>query len=248
MPKSKILCMDNIVFMRNCKDKEFDVAVVDPEYLDKKSNIKVEGTEGGRMLKKGTTFEDFNGKPTDEYFYHLFRISKDQIIFGGNYFTDIMDYSKYKETGNIEDINPYLKSNNNWFVWNKQIADANWSMYELAWVSINNNARSYRCSPMNSVANWHPTSKPIDVYRYIYESYITPLKKKLGRRISVIDTNLGSGSSAIAAFFMDIDFTGIEINRKFYDLFMIDFDNYKKKNALFLPIEEIDEFEEFSLI
>lgn len=231
--------MDNLVFMRNCKDKEFDVAVVDPEYLNQ--NIKDEGTEGGRLLKKGTSFNDFSGAPTEEYLYHLFRISNDQIIFGGNYFTGILDFSLFKETGDLQDIKPYLNSNNNWFVWNKQIADANWSMYELAWISIENNARSFRYSPMGNVPIWHPTSKPIAVYQYLYESYLNSIRKKLKRNLNILDTNLGSGTSRIAAYALGYNFTGIEISKKFYDLGNNDFELYRKKNALFLPEYELEE-------
>jgi len=231
MAKSTVICIDNIIFMRNCKDKEFDIAIVDPEYLNLDKNLLEYNNSGGkgRMVKNSASFEDFSGKPTEEYFYHLFRISTHQIIFGGNYFTDLLR----------ENLVPFLYPNNNWFIWNKQIADANWSMYEMAWCSIDNNARSFRYSPMGNCATWHPTSKPLEVYRYIFENYVIGFKKKLKRRVSVIDTNLGSQTSRMAALIMDVDFTGLEISRKFFDLGNNDFEIFKNKGKLFLP--EIEE-------
>src|ERR1035437_6721132 len=94
--KSETFCMDNLVFMRNCKDKEFDVAVVDPEYLDKNQPNQFMRAKGGMI--------DWKGAPKEEYFYHLFRISKEQIIFGGNYFTYLLDYSKYAISNDGKDI------------------------------------------------------------------------------------------------------------------------------------------------
>ena len=226
--KSDVFLMDNIIFMRNCKDKEFDYGIVDPEYLNYENNKTNENQiKGGRLVKGGTSFLDFSGKPTEEYFYHLFRITKDQFIFGGNYFTDLM----YEDSnGNSKH---FLYTNNNWFVWVKQIADAKWSMFEQAWTSINNNARCFQCSPMGKVAKWHPTSKPVDVYRYIYKSYLKPGS-------SILDTNLGSGSSRIAAISMGFNFTGIEINEKFFNLSNRDFNIFYEKNRLFLPKIECD--------
>jgi site-specific DNA-methyltransferase (adenine-specific) len=224
--------MDNLVFMRNCKDKEFDVAVVDPEYLNQEENMKDEDKRGGRMVKSGASFSDFSGKPTEEYFYHLFRISKEQIIFGGNYFTDLLDFSRFKSDGIVK---PFLTSNNNWFIWYKQVADAKWSMCEQVWVSIKKPSKVFRYFPKGNVSNWHPTSKPVEVYRYIFETYLNKLKGN--GRLSVLDTNLGSGSIRKVAFMLGYDFTGIEINRKFYDLGNADFDDYIAKNLLMLPYE-----------
>lgn len=226
--RSDVFNMDNLVFMRNCSDNEFDVAVVDPEYLNlEKNKTNHKCLAGGRLVKNGTSFKDFSGAPDEEYFYHLFRVSKHQFIFGGNYFTHILNESNF----------PYLHPNNNWFVWHKQVADANWSMHEMAWTSIENNARSWRFSPMGKVCIWHPTSKPIELYNFIFNTYLLKLREINGGRLHILDTNLGSGSSRQAAFVLGYDFTGIEISEKFFKLSCKDFNNYIQKNGLFINYE-----------
>jgi len=226
--KSETFLCDNMDFLRKCPDKKYDVGIVDPEYLNQSENKEFKA--GGRMVK-AVGFGDFSGKPTEEYFYHLFRCTKHQIIFGGNYFTDIMDYSSYIDSNNPRDVKPYLSSNNNWFVWYKQFADAKWSMAELAWVSFDKSIRVHREFPMNNVADWHPTSKPVGVYKYLIETY---LKKGM----SILDTNLGSGSIRRAAYSLGHPFTGLEISEKFYNLEKRDFEEYIKSYNLFINNSE----------
>src|ERR1035437_5835608 len=201
--KSETFCMDNLVFMRNCKDKEFDVAVVDPEYRDENQPDIANRAKGG--------FKTWLGAPKEEFFYHLFRISSEQIIFGGNYFCGLLD-----SLGN-----PYLYPNNNWYIWDKKVPRGlHYSQFEMAWVSDHIlsekkiNTRLFR--NRSDAESWHETGKPIELYKDVFSLYLNPIKEKLSRNPTVLDTNLGSGTSRIVAFALGFPFTGIEINRNYY--------------------------------
>ena len=173
-------------------DDYFDLAIVDPPY----------GL--GDKLKQGgntgvVTFKDlYNGFddaiPDKEYFDELFRVSKNQIIWGGNYFLDYL--------GNTRGI----------ICWDKNLGHPrNFSHFELAWTSFDCIARKISYSS-NSGDRIHPTQKPIKLYRWLLENYAKPTDK-------ILDTHLGSGSSAIAChYFGTEEFVGIEIDKKYYDM------------------------------
>ncbi len=242
--KSETFCMDNLDFLRNCQDKKYDVAVVDPEYRDENQ------PDIGNRAKGG--FKDWKGAPKAEFFYHLFRVSREQIIFGGNYFTTILNYTEYQKTGNLDDIRPFLDSNNNWYIWDKKMARGlHYSMCEMAWVSFRKNTQIFRFR--SNAESWHETGKPIELYSDLFNCYLKPMREELvkscieeGRRISILDTNLGSGKSRMAALALGYDFTGIEINPKYFDKQEKDFTLYYEKNKMFLPSLELDS-EKFSL-
>lgn len=132
--------------------------------------------------------------PSQEYFDELFRVSKNQIIWGGNYF-------------NLPPTRCFL-------IWRKLSISEKFSMAmcEYAWTSFNANAKIFECVPQGVKADprFHPTQKPIKLYAWIMNNYA-----KEGDRI--LDTHLGSGSSAIAAHNLGFDFTGIEIDQEYYN-------------------------------
>jgi len=225
---SQVLCMDNILFMRSCKDKQFDVAIVDPEYRDENQPDIANRKKGG--------FKTWLGAPKEEFFYHLFRISYEQIIFGGNYFTGLINKEGY----------PFLYPNNNWYVWDKKIPRGmHYSQFEMAWVSDHElsekkiNTRMFR--NRSDAESWHETGKPMELYKDLFEIYLKPIEEKLKRKVSIIDTNLGSGASRIAAFVLGYPFTGIEINQEYCEKSKKDFERYIHKNSLFLPYEIEDD-------
>ena len=182
-------CMN---IMPKYEDNYFDLAIVDPPY----------GL--GDKLKQGgntgvVTFKDlYNGFddaiPDKEYFDELFRVSKNQIIWGANYFLDYL--------GNTRGI----------ICWDKNLGHpGNFSHFELAWTSFDCIARKISYSS-NSGDRIHPTQKPIKLYRWLLENYAKPTDK-------ILDTHLGSGSSAIAChYFGTEEFVGIEIDKKYYDM------------------------------
>jgi site-specific DNA-methyltransferase (adenine-specific) len=174
-------------YMATLPDKAFDLAVVDPPYG---IGDKFKGGNSGRMNFNEVVEKGWDCVPTKEYFNELQRISKEQIIWGGNYFD--------------------LPPTRCFIVWDKQISeDFTLAMAELAWTSFDKLAKIYKM-PTPKNGKIHPTQKPIKLYKWILHNYAKP-----GDRI--LDTHLGSGSSAIAAHNMGFDFVGCELDKDYYD-------------------------------
>jgi site-specific DNA-methyltransferase (adenine-specific) len=196
--KIELLNIDCLEYMKSLKDKEFDLAIVDPPY-----GIGATVTIGAGDLRSGRKAQNKWGnkewdkeRPTIEYFNELQRVSKNQIIFGGNYFADLLPPSRC------------------WLVWDK-MQRVNQADAELAWTSFSGSVRVYpfHCSKLQGFLNpnrFHPTEKPIPLYNWILDKY-----SERGQR--VLDTHLGSGSSAISAHYFGVDFVGCEIDKEYYD-------------------------------
>lgn len=198
-------CVDG---MREYPDNFFDLAIVDPPY-----GIGIANRNGSIGQKKGQgkitkySKKDWDNKiPDAEYFEELFRVSKNQIIFGANYFT------------------PFLPPSKGWIVWDKrQPEGVTFAMAELAFTSIDKSVKMFSCSRAligNTVSNnsriaktnakIHPAQKPIAIYEWILKNYAQPGWK-------ILDTHLGSGSSRIACHFSKFDFIGFEIDTDYYE-------------------------------
>ena len=187
---TELLNIDCMEYMKGLEDNAFDLAIVDPPYLDAHLNTP-DGHMRGNDIKGRLGMKDWADAPKADYFKELARVSREQIIFGGNYFTE------------------HLASNNNWFLWYKNNDGTHLSMAEMAWVSIRKNVKVFELRPMGLKADFHPTSKPIKLYGYLLRTYA-----KEGDRI--LDTHLGSGSSAIAAHYGGFDFVGCELDEDYY--------------------------------
>ena len=150
--------------------------------------------------------------PEQEYFEELFRVSRNQIIWGGNYFP--------------------LPPTRCFLIWRKtNIPLEGFSMApcEYAWTSFNENARVFEHSSLRGqgAGKFHPTEKPVELYRWIYQHFARP-----GYRI--IDTHLGSGSSRIAAFDAGLDFTGCEIDQVYFQKQEERFEQHTAQQSLFV--------------
>ena len=183
--------MDCLEAMKKMPDKYFDLAVVDPPY-----GI---GMDGGNVGYKG--FNNFTKKDWDKsipekiYFDELFRVSKNQIIWGGNYFG--------------------LPPSRCWLIWDKGEGFYNrtYAEAELAWTSFDANVKIFKRDPLakgDYHGKIHPTQKPVALYEWIYTRYAKPGYK-------ILDTHLGSGSSRIAAHDAGLDFVGFEIDKEYFD-------------------------------
>lgn len=187
--------MDCLEAMRAMPDKCFDLAVVDPPYglgIDgqKLSISKNPKHNRKRHEKKGWD----GGIPGAEYFRQLERVSKNQIIWGGNYFAEHL-----------------TEGHKGWIVWDKGQRGLTMSDCELAYTSFD---RPTRIVTLNRVellkeGTIHPTQKPVKLYLWILQNYAKP-----GDRI--LDTHLGSGSSRIAAYDLNLDFVGYEIDPDYF--------------------------------
>ena len=213
--------MDCMEAMAQMKDNEYDLAIVDPPYGIDIANQTM-GLGGGFTKHKKTKDYKTGGDwdkspPPPEYFTELFRVSSNQIIWGGNYF----------------DLSPtpcYL-------FWDKKNGGSDFADGELAWTSFKSPIRRFSflwAGCMRDKNNYgkevriHPTHKPIDLYRWTLKNYA-----KEGDRI--LDTHLGSGSSRIAAHDMGFDFVGYEIDKDYFDAQEKRFANHIQQQSLFTP-------------
>lgn len=191
--ESKVFNEDCMIGMARYPDKFFDLALVDPEYgIGRDGSKKTTSKHGGR---KAHEFKGWDKAiPNKNYFTELYRVSKNQIIWGGNYFAK------------------YLPSSMGWIFWDKGQRICN-SDGELAFTSFQ---RALRVVTINRVhlllegETFHPTQKPIKLYDWIYKNYLPNGGK-------VIDTHLGSGSNRISAYKRgNIDFYGWEIDSDYF--------------------------------
>ena len=182
-PPNSFLNIDCMQLMKKCPDGYFDLAIVDPPYGINISNNPV---------KQMHTKKDWDVSPPDaDYFSELFRVSKNQIIWGGNYFD--------------------LPPTQNLIVWNKkQPEDFSLAMCEFAWNSIQKPAKIFNYSVLLERDKIHPTQKPVALYRWILKLYA-----KAGDKI--LDTHVGSGSSLIACIEGGFNYWGTEIDKDYYE-------------------------------
>ena len=206
---------DCMIGMAKYPDKYFDLAVVDPPYgITNNKEIGFGDKKSGRINRpnKWGKKDWDKERPTMQYFIELLRISKNQVIWGGNYFADI------------------LPSSEKWLIWDK-MQRVNQSDCELAYTSYKGALRifQYHCSNLQGFRNphrFHPTEKPIALYEWIYMNYLPNGGK-------VIDTHLGSGSNRIAADKQrNIDFYGWEIDKDYFDAQEKRFKQYKSQLVL----------------
>jgi len=197
---------DNMELMARYPDKYFDLAIVDPPY-----GINVNVSMGRRKGDKKSNYHKFAGNdsaiPSIEYFKELLRVSKEQIIWGGNYMTE------------------HLKPSPCWLLWDKGFSeDVTFAQFEMAWTSFNSSAKKYDKHP-NQLNRIHPTQKPVALYKWILNKYA-----KQGDKI--LDTHLGSGSIAIACHDLEYDLTACELDKEYYDAAIKRINNHKKQLKL----------------
>lgn len=204
MKKEGFYNCDCMEAMREYPDKYFDLAIVDPPYgsggveeWEKKTRF---GPRFDKYKKPGRTGDgkkiiDWDIAPGKEYFDELFRISKHQIIWGGNYF------------------NEHIPSNRNFIIWRKLTISESFSMAmaEYAWTSLNGNAKVFECTPQGTKAEprFHPTQKPVALYEWLLSQYANKGDK-------ILDTHAGSGSSLIACHRKGFEITAFEIDKEYY--------------------------------
>lgn len=187
--KVELLNIDCMVYMAGLPDKAFELAIVDPPY-----GLGTKLTRGGGQhlkFKNHKEIEKWDVVPSELYFTELERVSVNRVIWGGNYF----------------DLGPCR----GFVIWDKQQSVPNFSAAEFAWTSFDRVSRlfKYRQAGCFGETKIHPTQKPIPLYRFLLNEYA-----KEGDRI--LDTHLGSGSSAIAAHGMGFDFVGCELDPDYH--------------------------------
>lgn len=210
--------VDCMEYMRGLPDKCFDLAIVDPPYgIGCTKTIGVGDTRSGIKRKSKWEIKEWdNNPPLVGYFTELQRVSLNQIIFGGNYFADMLPASRC------------------WVIWDKvhriDNADA-----ELAWTSFKKSARIYSYAAMNIMGfmnpnRFHPTEKPVALYKWLLSNYA-----KQGDRI--LDTYGGSMSIAIACHDMGFDLELCELDADYFAAGKARFEKHIAQGSLFEPQE-----------
>jgi site-specific DNA-methyltransferase (adenine-specific) len=194
---------DNMELMKRYPDNYFDLAIVDPPYG---INITNECMGGRKTIKPDKNKNWDNEVPTQNYFNELFRVSKNQIIWGGNYFD--LPISRY------------------FAVWDKgeTMYGRDFAEAELAWVS-NGGTRIYKNSP-NQLLRIHPTQKPEQLYKFCLDKYAK-------KDFKILDTHLGSGSIAIACHDYKYELTACELDKEYYDKAIQRITNHTNQQKLF---------------
>jgi len=180
-------CME---LMKRYPDNHFELAIIDPPYRNMSEN------QPTKDMRKNGTLERFGNKPTVEYFNELFRVSKNQIIWGANNFQ--------------------LPNYKGFVVWKKLTISEifTMSMCEMAYLSeeLGTTSKWIELAPQGSKKDprIHPTQKPVELYKWLLKNYA-----KEGDKI--LDTHMGSGSIAIACYYMGFDLTACELDKEYYD-------------------------------
>ena len=206
--------IDCMIALKEIKDNEFDLAIVDPPYV-----ININVSMGRRKGDKKSDYHKFAGNdtsiPSAEYFIELKRVSRNQIIFGGNYMIE------------------HLQNTPCFIVWDKNNS-GNFADAELAWTSFNTATRIFKSTwngmlqhdMKNKEIRIHPTQKPIKLYEWLLLNYA-----KEGDKI--LDTHLGSGSIAIACHNLGYDLEGYELDKEYFEAAKKRLEQHQAQKRLF---------------
>jgi site-specific DNA-methyltransferase (adenine-specific) len=236
---------DNMELMARYPDNYFDLAIVDPPY-----GLGTKTTDGGSKKNSQTKFmKDIrrtnwdNATPSEEYFIELNRVSKNQIIWGGNYMAE--------HIGNTKCI----------LIWDKMTYIPTMSQFEFAFCSMNKHPQLIKINS-NDINRQHPTQKPIDLYKWILDTYAVckTCKNEHGyfedvagdggskiwqpcedcyheqtgtNGFKILDTHLGSGSIAIACHDYGFELTACELDKEYYDKAVQRIKNHVSQQKLF---------------
>ena len=198
MPKIELHNIDCMEYMKGLEDNAFELAIVDPPY-----GIGESGGKSSRNRFKALEYKDKSWDsmpPSPDYFKELQRVSENQIIWGANHF--------------MQNIN---LGSSCWIIWDKMTGGSDFADCELAYTSFKTAVRQFRFrwsgmlqgDMKNKEHRIHPTQKPVKLYEWLLANYA-----KEGDKI--LDTHLGSGSSAIAAHYGGFDFVGCELDEDYF--------------------------------
>jgi site-specific DNA-methyltransferase (adenine-specific) len=212
---------DNMLLMSRYPDNYFDLAIVDPPY-----GIGISSNPIRQQHKKKNWDDEI---PLEKYFNELKRVSKNYIIWGGNYFID------------------YLNNSQGFIIWDKkQPENFSLAMAEFAYSSIQSPAKIFRYSVLTEQNKIHPTQKPVALYKWILDKYA---KIKCDHKheehyrylctdcnngnVKILDTHLGSGSIAIACHDYGFELTACELDKEYYDKAIQRIKNHTNQQKLF---------------
>jgi site-specific DNA-methyltransferase (adenine-specific) len=209
-PSINFFNVDCIEFMKSKPDKCYDLAIVDPPYGIGANKMTL--GNGKRKIYRGVDNWD-NAIPTAEYFEQLFRVSKNQIVWGGNYMTE------------------FLPPMSSWIFWDKGTGENDFADGELAWSSIGGALRKCTKSWVGANAKdeaerIHPTQKPVYLYRWILNKFAKP-------EFKILDTHGGGMGIAIACDTEGFDLDICEIDTKYFNDGIKRYETFKRQQRLF---------------
>lgn len=211
VPSSEVYLEDCVKALKRFDDNYFDVAIVDPPYGLGMETVRIPSEKNTNSQQK--FYKDLKSKrwddntPNKEYFDELKRVSKNQIVWGGNYMAEHL--------GNTKCI----------IIWDKMTYIPTMSQFEFAFCSFNKHPKMVKVNSTD-INRMHPTQKPIKLYDWLLHNYA-----KEGDLI--LDTHLGSGSSRIAAYKGGFNFVGFEIDPEYYEKQEKRFNDFKSQLRLF---------------
>ena len=181
-----------MIAMSRYPDNFFDLAVVDPPY-----GILNKTKRGGDRKFNMAEYSKWDVKPNSASFKELVRVSKHQIVWGGNYFSELWALSEFNKC---------------FLIWDKNQPESlnNFSMAEMAWTSLDKPSKIFRFSVRRNRNKRHPTQKPVELYEWIFKLFTKP-------GMTVLDTHLGSGTIAIAAARAKVNLVGYEISPEYLE-------------------------------
>jgi site-specific DNA-methyltransferase (adenine-specific) len=197
-------------FMRDVPDNYYELAIVDPPY-------GIDWIEQVKNPNRGKNWKQYENKdwdksiPSAEYFEELKRVSKNQIIWGGNYMTE------------------FLKPSPCWLIWDK-MQEFSGAVFEMAWTSFTSPAKAFRMSRVEAYTNQikiHPTQKPVALYKWLLDKYAKPNDK-------ILDTHGGSMSIAIACHDYGFDLDLCELDKEYFDKGVQRVKNHVAQQKLFI--------------
>lgn len=204
---------DNMELMARYPDQHFDLAIVDPPYGINISNGGSYYNRRGLRPPNPHTKKDWDSKiPSPEYFEELFRVSKNQIVWGGNYMTEFLPPSRC------------------WIFWDKLKFVDNYADGELAWTSFDANTKKVAIQHHGFLSkdgkSIHPTQKPAMLYKWLLDKYAE-------KGFKILDTHLGSGSIAIACHDYGYELVGCELDKEYYEKAVKRVKNHASQSKLF---------------
>lgn len=206
----ELLNIDCMKYMKTLDDNAFELAIVDPPYGINAAKKPIQAGKWKREIHKSKDWDD--KPPSKEYFIELQRVSNNQVIWGGNYFLN------------------HLGATSCFIVWDKKLENGWLADCELAWTSFTTQTKKFTRHHIDDhnagIQKIHPTQKPIKLYDFILKNYA-----KEGDKI--LDTHLGSGSSAIAAHYGGFDFVGCELDKDYFNAAQQRFNDQTRQKAMF---------------
>jgi site-specific DNA-methyltransferase (adenine-specific) len=210
---------DNMELMSRYEDNYFDLAIIDPPYQIERfsKNMDSQGTLGKSIFLGKNKISEWDKLPSKDYFKELFRVSKNQIIWGANHFWKTAD----------------LPNATNFIFWDKKMPFPNFSRGELAWTSFKGVCKCFEYNYYGNIegnkqskGRLHPTQKPVKLYEWLLMNYAKENDK-------ILDTHLGSGSIAIACHNLGFDLTACELDKEYYNAAIKRINEHKQQIRMF---------------